>query len=245
VLLTVNLADAEGMALLESALQVGLPDPQTQAYAFMILLRSHFINGRTGPAKTAAKHFHTWARKQVVPDDRSELSRLLAECYCLSGAIHHGDGDPELARSRYQQAIEIRRDYALAMNNLAALILSEPTGRTSATVREALLLAERAVEIMPGTPDFRDTLGFALAAAGRPREAIAAYAEAVRMLRSGKGPDPAAQRHSLARTLVRMSMAQRITGEERAAAATLREATAVDPAVVADALYREAAGAGE
>jgi tetratricopeptide (TPR) repeat protein len=214
-----------------------------------VLLRTQFSNGRFAAAGAAALSFAEWAKRQTGVDDATELAHLLAEGYCVAGAIHHRAGELTLARNRYLKAIEHRRDFALALNNLAVLTLSEPAGRTAAGVREALLLAERAVEVMPGAADFQDTLGFALAAAGRHAEATRAYVEAVRLF-SGRieapdTPHRVEARQSMARTLVRLSMSRRVMGDRDAAAAALREATAADPAVVGEALYLEAAQGGK
>ncbi len=247
VLLSIDLTDAEGIDLLEASLRSGLPTAESQAYGFVVLLRTLFSTGRTADAVAAAHKFGEWARGQVGMREGSALAALLAEGYCISGAIHHHDGDLELARNRYLRAIEQRRDYALALNNLAALTLEEPVGRTASGVREALLLAERAVEIDPRAPEYHDTYGFALAAAGRPEEAIKAYSEAIRILRQRLADPSAAKnsflRRSLAESLVRLAISQRVTGKEDEARETLEQATVADPAVVGKALYVEALNA--
>jgi tetratricopeptide (TPR) repeat protein len=83
------------------------------------------------------------------------------------GTVYQQKGDIEEAESYYRQALEKRKDFAPAANNLA-WILAEHGGN----IDEALGLAQTAKEKMPKDPAIMDTLGWIYYKKGLYRSAI-------------------------------------------------------------------------
>ena len=105
---------------------------------------------------------------------QSELSRASGMGH-ESAALHagwavsaHGLGDHESAVREYRRAINDGLVDWQIMNNLAWLLISS-SDVSLRNPEEAVVLAQRALELVPGNPDVLDTLNSALRASGRKR----------------------------------------------------------------------------
>jgi putative PEP-CTERM system TPR-repeat lipoprotein len=77
------------------------------------------------------------------------------------GDVALSSGDKALAQRRYREVLSRDPDSAMALNNLAWLLLDSNTA-------EAVALAERANQLLPNRPVLMDTLAMALARQGQP-----------------------------------------------------------------------------
>ena len=100
--------------------------------------------------------------KQILAKKQSHLP-----AYMSLGTIYQQKGDIKEAESYYRKALDIRKDFAPAANNLAFL-LAEHGG----SIDEALGLAQIAKEKMPKNPSTLDTLGWIYYKKGLYRSAI-------------------------------------------------------------------------
>jgi tetratricopeptide (TPR) repeat protein len=89
------------------------------------------------------------------------------EAMLILGSVAEGRGDVEEAIEKYRAVTERQPTNMLAMNNLAALLSTQPAHAT-----EALRLAERVARAMPNNADVEDTLAAALMAAGKNDAAL-------------------------------------------------------------------------
>jgi putative PEP-CTERM system TPR-repeat lipoprotein len=108
--------------------------------------------------------------------------------------FHMGDTvlatNPALAESHYRAVLEIQPRNALAMNNVAWLLLKQKKPG-------AVAMAEKANELLPGRPQLMDTLAQALAAEGQLPKAIELQKAAL-----VRAPGDPTLRLSLARMLI-------------------------------------------
>ncbi|MEO5732620.1 MAG: tetratricopeptide repeat protein, partial [Rubrivivax sp.] len=118
---------------------------------------------RRAGAKAGAESFEQ-AWLQQHSDDAEFLAFLAQEA-----AVR---GDEQVAEARYRQAIELRPDGTLAINNLASLLLGKKPA-------EALTLAQRAVSLAPVSAPMLDTLAAAQARNGQAQEAVKTQTKAV------------------------------------------------------------------
>jgi Flp pilus assembly protein TadD len=95
------------------------------------------------------------------------------DAYLALGLIEEMGGNPTAAETAYRQALRFDPDHPKALNNLAFL-LADRLNRP----QEALPLAQKAVELAPGTAAFQDTLGWVYHRLGRDQEARAAISKA-------------------------------------------------------------------
>ena len=117
---------------------------------------------RTGDGEQAKAFEQDWLRKN--PTD------LVFIGYQAQQAAQRGED--AAAEGLYRQALVLQPSAALALNNLATLLLkSKP--------QEALKLAERATQLAPSSPALLDTLAQARAATGQLDGAIRAQKRAV------------------------------------------------------------------
>jgi Tfp pilus assembly protein PilF len=79
-----------------------------------------------------------------------------------------------MAERSYADALSIEPRDAIALNNLAYGVLEQPE-----RIGEALQWAERAVALVPGNPDYLDTLGLAQLRASRLAEAVRTLEQAL------------------------------------------------------------------
>ncbi len=116
--------------------------------------------------------------------------------------------DYAAAEARYRQVLMLLPDNALALNNVAWLMvqLKEPG---------ALPLAEKANQLLPNQPGILDTLATVLAAEGKPDQALAWQKKAVAV-----APDVPGYRLNLARLLI-------ATGDRTQAKAELEKLAAL------------------
>ena len=105
---------------------------------------------------------------QLGSDDSAERLAQLA-------VIRELQGDLSASEAAYRSALTLAPENPVILNNLAYIIHKQP-GRAA----EAVALAERAVAVAPGVPNFADTLGQALLAAGRPEDALKTFSDAIR-----------------------------------------------------------------
>lgn len=113
---------------------------------------------------------------------RSNL--LLGASGINSASISPGQVDPAI--ELLQEITEKYPDFHPALNNLAWLMVSRPEA-TSADAQQAYRYAQRAVELLPNSASYRDTLGLILTKQQRWTEAIAQYEIS---LRSSQNPIP-------------------------------------------------------
>jgi Flp pilus assembly protein TadD len=85
------------------------------------------------------------------------------------------DGRADEAIGHFEQALQLKPDYAKAHDNLGVALAQ--SGRT----KEAIAHLEQAVRIDPDLADAHDNLGNALLQAGRTQEAIGQYEQALRL----------------------------------------------------------------
>ncbi len=85
------------------------------------------------------------------------------------------DGRTDEAIGHYEQALQLKPDYAKAHDNLGMALAQ--SGRT----KEAIAHLEQAVRIDPDLADAHDNLGNVLLQAGRTQEAIGQYEQALRL----------------------------------------------------------------
>jgi len=96
-------------------------------------------------------------------------------------------GDLPGAAARYRQLLQVQPDDAIAMNNLAGVLIRQ-------NKPGAVGLAERAVAVAPGRAPLMDTLALALASEGQYQKAIALQQEVV-----AKAPDVPVYKLTLAK----------------------------------------------
>ena len=96
-----------------------------------------------------------------------------ADALAQAGVALHQHGDLEGAEAKYRAALQQDAVHAVALHYLG--VIRYQRGRHD----EALPLLQRAVERVPGEPEFHNNLGLVLAATDRNDEAIAAYRAAL------------------------------------------------------------------
>ena len=148
---------------------------------------------------------------------RQELSTILSskkeenpQARLWMGMLEESVGNHPAALAAFLRVLEIEPNNALALNNVAYL-LAETGGRGD----EALKYAQKALELSPDNPDFRDTLGWVLYKKG-------IYDAAVTQLKSAvsKGGGVRQQYH--------LAMAYLKAGQEDRGRATLQAALRQD-----------------
>lgn len=143
-------------------------------------MRLHFALNRAGKVAEAEAHAEDWLKKH--PRDVAMLFYL--------GDFAQSNGRTDLAERRYRQLIDIAPNHALAMNNLAMLLLQQKKPG-------ALPLIDKALTLLPDSPPLLDTQAQAYAAAGQVDKAIDAQNKAVQL-----APRSAAFRLTLAKLYV-------------------------------------------
>jgi len=112
----------------------------------------------------ALKGLNSWL--QVHPDDLL-VRRQLA-------VLTLGFGDLPSAKTQYEQLVHDHPDDALALNNLAWLVVKTDPARS-------LTLAQRAVKQVPTSPDYLDTLGCMQLTQSDKKGALASFQAAHRL----------------------------------------------------------------
>ncbi|MBB6431410.1 tetratricopeptide repeat protein [Algisphaera agarilytica] len=98
------------------------------------------------------------------------------ELWFFVGSAAELDQDYSAAEQAYRRALELDESLAGASNNLAMLITDH-----GGDLNEAVELARRAVDQVPGEPNFHDTLAYVLHRAGRVEEAREAIKRAIEL----------------------------------------------------------------
>lgn len=115
-----------------------------------------------------------------------------AEAFFSIGMACERNGETKEAIAAYEQALQARKDYAPAMNNLAVLYAKGHGGNKRKAA--ALELAYRAFQLMPQEPSVMDTLGVVLLESGKKAEAVRLLERAAASL-----PDNPTVQYNLAR----------------------------------------------
>ncbi len=120
-----------------------------------LAVRLHGLQVMANQGADADRFAADWLRSN--PADAAFISHL--------GSIALQRGDLPLAEARYRRAAELQPRDAVALNNLAWVLVQQ--GKP-----EALQQARRANELLPGQPALMDTLAAALKLAGNLSEAV-------------------------------------------------------------------------
>lgn len=152
-------------------------------------------------AETSIGNKFQRALRQISAGNLDDAKRLLLEIDGLNpfiaevknnlGYVHERIGDAARAREYYEKALEIKGDYAEAMNNLG--YLSAVTGGDLAKAEE---LVTRAVNMVPDNKFFRDSLGTVFTRRGDRERARIQFERALLL-----DPDYVPARQNLARLL--------------------------------------------
>ena len=151
----------------------------------------------TGDAAAAQRFEREWRARS--PEDLDFLSHLAQQADLR--------GDKREAIALYRQIVERVPDAALALNNLAVLLLTEAP-------RDALTMAERAVALAPGVAPLIDTLAQAQLANQLHERALASQTAALRL-----DPGSGDFRFTLARILAAAGRREEALSELRRLAA--------------------------
>ncbi len=116
------------------------------------------------PEPQASKAQELWQRLIEDPAD--------AEAYVLLAATYRLEGRLDAAEQALRTAIRLRPDYADAHDQLAYLYATAPPSRRQP--REAIVHAQKAIELAPQTPRYHATMAIACKAAGDRVAALAA-----------------------------------------------------------------------
>lgn len=121
------------------------------------------IHAELGQNKQAAADYETLVK--LVPGNPTALLKL--------GMVYQRLDRLDDARQRYLEALALKKDLAVAYNNLASIAL-----RGKKEPAQAHAWAKRAVELAPDVPHFQDTLGQTYRATGNTARAIEALSKA-------------------------------------------------------------------
>ena len=100
----------------------------------------------------------------------------IPEAFHNLGYAFERNGSIKEAIRAYEKAINLKPNYASALNNLGYLLAS-----TEQDPIQAIGLCQRAVQLSPNTPSFRDSLGWAYYKANRNMEASEQFQTAIRL----------------------------------------------------------------
>jgi len=145
--------------------------------------------------------------------------------HLLTARLHLSMSRPDRAMESYRKALELNPQHAVALNNLATLLVS--TGeQTDSDLAEAYPLASMAWELHPGNPEIADTLGWLEVLRGDHDRAQSLLTYAVRVR-----PDDGEMRVHLAMALVGL-------GNETDALTQLDMACKRTPALIHNSHYQ-------
>lgn len=125
-------------------------------------MRLHFALLKSGKSAEADAFAADWMKRH--PKDVGMMFYL--------GDAAQASGDSALAERRYRELLEVAPDHALAMNNLAMLLVMQKKPG-------ALPLIDKALTLLPDSPPLLDTRAHVLAQAGQFDQAIEAQSRAV------------------------------------------------------------------
>ncbi|HMA67839.1 MAG TPA: tetratricopeptide repeat protein, partial [Desulfosalsimonadaceae bacterium] len=126
----------------EQVLKAALMEFPDYLPAYYTLARLYLSNNR---AAEAIRQY----RQAVDSGVREDIAHMML------GIIYYAQKKPEQAQQQYRRAIENNPEFVPAVNNLAYLLAEEDKN-----LHEALRLAEKAKNLLPGNPLVQDTLGW-------------------------------------------------------------------------------------
>jgi tetratricopeptide (TPR) repeat protein len=104
----------------------------------------------------------------------SEVSPNNADGLLQLALLTEGTGKRTQAKPIYEQVLQIKPDNAIALNNLAYILAEE-----GVDLDRALIMAQKAVQIAPGSPDIADTLGWIYFKKNMSDDAVRVYQDLV------------------------------------------------------------------
>ena len=165
------------------------------------------------------------------PEAQARLDRAIAlfpsseAPHLLTARLQLAAKRPDQAMASYRKALELNPRHALALNNLASLLVSA-ADRTEADLAEARSMASTAWELHPGNPEIADTLGWIEVLLGEHGSAQSVLSYAVR-----ERPADGGMR-------VHLAMALAGLGKEEEALAQLDLARKRAPGLIHDRQYQ-------
>ncbi len=145
----------------ERVLRRAIERDPTLLPAYSMLAQVYFSQNKLDEAR---KEFDSLALRQSSP----------ATSLTMSGLILQGQGQSELARKRYEEAVRADGRAVVAANNLAWIY-----AESGEELQEALRLARAAAEQLPEAPEVLDTLGWVYYKSDLPAMAIGPFRRAV------------------------------------------------------------------
>ena len=136
-----------------------------------------------------------------------------AKLHLIVGSLYELRGDRDKAMARYEDAIRLEPDLAVAKNNLAYLI-----AESGGSLDRALDLAQEAKELLPDNANAADTLGWVLYKKKSPDAAIPYLREAVRNMQPDDPQLPIVRQH--------LAMAYEAAGDVKSAREAVDQAIA-------------------
>jgi tetratricopeptide (TPR) repeat protein len=136
-----------------------------------------------------------------------------AKLHLIVGSLYELRGDRDKAMERYEDAIRLEPDLAVAKNNLAYLI-----AESGGSLDRALDLAQEAKELLPDNANAADTLGWVLYKKKSPDAAIPYLREAVRNMQPDDPQLPIVRQH--------LAMAYEAAGDVKSAREAVDQAIA-------------------
>ncbi len=125
---------------------------------------------------TALRHF---TAAEVIAKT-SDPSRLNQEFYFQLGAASERNGDYARAAQQFEKSIQLKPDFAEALNYLGYMWAEHGTNLV-----QAKALIERALKVAPNNPAYLDSLGWAYFQSKQPKQALRYALKAVAL-----SPDP-------------------------------------------------------
>jgi tetratricopeptide (TPR) repeat protein len=135
----------------------------------------------------------TWERAGVYAGQETLWRDNLArnpQAWAAYNNLGNAAADPDEALRYYQAALHLKPDYALAWNNVGAILYAQ------GKLAEAAAHFQEAVGLQPGYPDAHNNLGLAWLDQGKQAEALAEFDTALRLR-----PDYADAHNNLGRAL--------------------------------------------
>ncbi len=117
---------------------------------------------------------HRYEAAVLLFEEINTINPYIAEVHGNLGYLYEVIGKQELAEAEYRTAIEIKPDYADALNNLGYLL-----ARRGDDMRESLELCRDAVTIASDNPAFHDSYGYVLFRMGKVSEAFIHFQRAL------------------------------------------------------------------
>lgn len=117
---------------------------------------------------------HRFEAAVLLFEEINTINPYIAEVHGNLGYLYEVIGKQELAEAEYRTAIEIKPDYADALNNLGYLL-----ARRGEDIRESLELCRDAVTIASDNPAFHDSYGYVLFRMGKVSEAFIHFQRAL------------------------------------------------------------------